>query len=123
MKHRLANIATDVLVACSRAATALLAGFLATTAQAAPRIPPVEVLLLEASEAGAEELLANLSDAKIAAMLEPRLEKLGITPLRFVITEAAPPDYEAVELVIDNAISTGLVQGVIVPVGMGIGGG
>lgn len=132
MKNHLAHIAADLLVTCSRAATsiaaicavtAVVAGSVATTAQAAPRVPPVEVLLLEGSQAGAEELLANLSDAKVAATLEPRLEKLGITPLRLTITEAVPPDYEVVELVIDDAINTGLVQGVIVPVGMGIGGG
>lgn len=102
---------------------ALVMSAFVTTAFASPRIPPADLLLIEGSEANVAQLLANLSDVKVAAYLEPRLENLGITPLRLVVTEAAPPDYEAVELVLDNAVNSGLVDGVVVPVDMGIGGG
>jgi hypothetical protein len=101
----------------------VLACFLTTPALAAPRIPPAELLLIEGSEAGVNELLSNLKDAEVAAILEPRLENLGITPLRLIGTEAAPPDYKAVELVLDDAITNNLIGGVVVPVDMGIGGG
>jgi subtilisin family serine protease len=105
------------------AAIAMLVSATTGTAAAAPRIPPAELLLIEGSEAGVDALLANLKDAEVAAILEPRLENLGITPLRLIGTEAAPPDYKAVEAVIDDAIANSLIGGVVVPVDMGIGGG
>lgn len=92
-------------------------------AHAVPKVDGFEVLLVEGSAAGVQEFVNNLTDAEVAVLIEPRLEHLGITPLRFTNTEAAPPDYKVIEFAIDEAIQESLIGGVVVPVDLGIGGG